>query len=110
MKSWPMKLRCPKEALTDDTRTTDALMRCLSEGTAIIKFQDPDPFQEFTYPGVLEAKIAIANYLGIPLAKLSTEERQKIDQILAGTLQKKKLLDEVRCHFRQQRKGVKDVK
>jgi hypothetical protein len=87
-----------------------ALLRCLSEGTAVIEFKDPDPFQEFTYPGILEAKIAIANYLGIPLAKLPEEDRQKIDAILASTLLKKEILDEVRCYFRQQRKGVKDVK
>lgn len=104
------EIALPKEALTDDSRTTVALMRCLSEGTAVIEFKDPDPFQEFTYPGVLEAKIAIANYLGTPLAKLSVEDRQKIDEILAGTLLKKEVLDEVRCYFRQQRKGVNDVK
>ena len=85
-------------------------MRCLSEGTAVIEFKDPDPFQEFTYPGVLEAKIAIANYLGIPLTKLPEEDRQKIDTILARTLLKKEIIDEVRCYFREQRKGVKNVK
>ena len=85
-------------------------MRCLSEGTALIEFNDPDPLQEFTYPGILEAKIAIANYLGLPLAKLSEEDRQKIDTILAGTLLKKQIMDEVRRYFRQQRKGVKDAK
>ncbi|NOR23583.1 MAG: DDE-type integrase/transposase/recombinase [Desulforhopalus sp.] len=104
------EIALPKNALTDDNRTAAALMRCLSEGTAVIEFKDPDPFQEFTYPGILEAKIAIANYLGIPLAKLPEEDRQKIDVILADTLLKKEIIDEVRCYFRQQRKGVKDVK
>ncbi|MCP4338779.1 MAG: transposase family protein [Desulfobulbaceae bacterium] len=104
------EIALPKNALTDNNRTTAALMRCLSEGTAVIEFKDPDPFQEFTYPGILEAKIAIANYLGIPLAKLPEEDRLKIDAILAGTLLKKEIIYEVRCYFRQQRKGVKDVK
>ena len=86
------------------------LARCLSEGTAVVQFKDPDPFQEFTYPGILEAKKAIANYLGIPLSKLSEEEREKIDAMLSVSLQKKEIMDEVRQYFRQQRQGVRDVK
>lgn len=98
------EIALPKKALTEDTRAPNALMRCLAEGTAIIKFQDPDPFQEFTYPCIMEAKIAIANELGIPLPKLSTEDKLKIDQILSNTLTKKDVLREIRNHFRQQRK------
>ncbi len=33
-------------------------------------FQDPNPYLEFTYPTTLMAKLAIADYLGQPLAKL----------------------------------------
>jgi hypothetical protein len=33
-------------------------------------FVDPDPFQEFTYPTRVAAKLAIADYLAVPLAKL----------------------------------------
>jgi hypothetical protein len=31
-------------------------------------FVDPDPFQEFTFPTRIAAKLAIADYLGMPLA------------------------------------------
>jgi hypothetical protein len=104
------EIALPKEALTDDSRTTAAFKRCLSEGTPVVQFKDSDPFQEFTYPGVLEAKKAIANYLGIPLSKLSEQQREKIDTILSGSLQKKEIMDEIRRYFRQQRQGARDVK
>jgi hypothetical protein len=55
----------------------------------LIPFSDPDPFQEFTYPTVLLAKPAIADYLGKALAKLSNEERAFIDVLLTDTLNKK---------------------
>lgn len=104
------EIALPKEALTDDSRTTAAFKRCLSEETPVVQFKDSDPFQEFTYPGVLEAKKAIANYLGIPLSKLSEQQREKIDTILSGSLQKKEIMDEIRRYFRQQRQGARNVK
>ena len=82
------EIALPKEALTNDSRTTAAFKRCLSEETSVVQFEDPDPFQEFTYPGILEAKKAIASYLGLPLSKLSEEEREKIDTILGSTQQR----------------------
>jgi len=33
-----------------------------------IPFADPDPFQELRYSSVLAGKLAIADYLGRPLA------------------------------------------
>ncbi|MCK5232181.1 MAG: DDE-type integrase/transposase/recombinase, partial [Desulfobulbaceae bacterium] len=104
------EIALPKEALTNDSRTTAAFKRCLSEETFVVQFEDPDPFQEFTYPGILEAKKAIASYLGLPLSKLSEEEREKIDTILSGSLQKKEIMDQVRLYFRQQRQRARNVK
>ncbi len=104
------EIALPKEALTEDSRTTDAFKRSLSEGTAVVQFDDPDPFHEFSYPNILEAKKAIAGYLGVPLSKLSEEEKEEIDTIVSGTLLKRKITDQIRCHFRQQRKEVKNVK
>lgn len=70
---------------------------------AVIPFQDPDPFQEFTYPGILAAKRAIADYLALPLARLSEEQRTFIDRILAETLNKKVILERVRHYFKGRR-------
>jgi hypothetical protein len=104
------EIALPKEALTSDNRTAEAFKVSLSEETTFVQFKDPDPFQEFTYPCSLTAKKAIANYLGIPLSKLSEEERKKIDRILSASLQKKKIMDDIRRHFRQKRREVKNVK
>jgi hypothetical protein len=52
-------------------------------------FTDPDPFQEFTYPNALAAKRAIADYLAIPLAKLSPERLEWINTLVETTLRQK---------------------
>ena len=74
----------------------------------VVPFQDPDPFQEFTYPNVLAAKRAIADELALPLARLSDSERSFIDSLLAQTLKKKVILERVRQYFqtRRQRKDA----
>ncbi|ARV59181.1 transposase (plasmid) [Nostocales cyanobacterium HT-58-2] len=71
----------------------------------IIPFQDPDPFQEFTYPSILAAKRAIADNLALPLARLSEQERAFIDELLAQTLSKKVILERVRHYFKQRREN-----
>ncbi len=100
----------PKAALTDDARTSQAFARTLAEGTIIERFKDPDPFQEITFRSALEAKKAIANYLGIPLSKLSGEDRDKIESILSDTLEKRKIIDAVRRYFRQIKQGDRYAK
>jgi hypothetical protein len=37
-------------------------------------FTDPDPFPQLMFPSALEAKRAIADHLGMPLAKLLPEQ------------------------------------
>lgn len=62
-------------------------------------FDDPDPFQEFAYPTVLSAKLAIADYLGQPLMKLLPEQRMFIDELLAESLNKKTVIGRVDRYF-----------
>lgn len=64
------ELDLPKKAPEMDTRTLEALRRDLPLDSRFVEFHDPDPFQELCYPSVIQAKKAIADYLGIPLAKL----------------------------------------
>ena len=73
-----------------------------SEGAALSSqpFVDPDPFQEITFPSPLAAKRAIADELGYPLAKLSVEQLQQLDDILAQTLDKQQVLAQVRAAFK----------
>lgn len=63
-------------------------------------FIDPDPFQEFTYSNAVAAKHAIADYLGIPLAKLPASQINELNTLLSQTLLKQEVLDWVRLHIR----------
>ena len=49
-------------------------------------FVDPDPFREFTFSNRITAKLAIAEALGMPLARLPEEERAFIDAVVAEAL------------------------
>ncbi|MBV8398690.1 MAG: IS481 family transposase, partial [Acetobacteraceae bacterium] len=69
-------------------------------------FSDPDPFQQLAYPSPLAAKHAIADELGMPLARLSAEDRAFIDALLRDTLEKSAVLTRVREHFRPTGAGV----
>ena len=59
-------------------------------------FVDPDPFQEIAYPTPVAAKLAIADYLAMPLAKLSAEQRTAIEDLLRQTLRKQDILMYIR--------------
>jgi hypothetical protein len=95
----------PKTALSDDSRSAEALNRVIPDNTIITNFNDPDPFHQLTFQTELEAKKAVADFLGIPLAKLSKEDKKAIDSIITNTLEKRIVLREVRQHFRQTKKG-----
>ncbi len=66
---------------------------------AKVAFSDPDPFQEIAFPNAVRAKLAIADLLGRPLARLSAEERDWINGLLGETLGKAAVLARVREHF-----------
>jgi hypothetical protein len=69
-------------------------------GKPLVPFSDPDPFQEFTFANAVTAKRAIADYLGMPLAKLSAEQISAIDATLARTMNKREIIDWVRQNLR----------
>jgi hypothetical protein len=62
-------------------------------------FVDPDPFQELTFPTRVAAKLAIADYLGRPLAKLPQDQLAAIDALLAQTLRKQDVLAYIRTEI-----------
>jgi hypothetical protein len=66
-----------------------------------VPFKDPDPFQELRFPTTLAAKLAIADYLATPLARLGPEDRAYIDSVLAETLDRRTIIECVRGYFRQ---------
>jgi hypothetical protein len=55
---------------------------------------------EYHYPTVVVAKLAIADELATPLAKLAPEDKAFIDQVLAETLTRRIVLAKVRDYFR----------
>jgi hypothetical protein len=62
-------------------------------------FTDPDPFEEFAFPTRVAAKLAIADYLNLPLAKLPQEQRDEIDSYLSRTLKKDEVIEYVRTQI-----------
>jgi hypothetical protein len=63
-------------------------------------FNDPDPFQELTYPSALKAKQAIARELMIPLPELPPGQLEALDALLTQTLRKSDVSDYVRLHLK----------
>jgi hypothetical protein len=88
------ELALPRAAV--ENRPHVAELAAKSSALPVIPFLDPDPFQEFTYRNVVAAKQAIADYLGMPLAKLPPQQLEQIDMLVSTTLDKKKVLEGVR--------------
>jgi hypothetical protein len=62
-------------------------------------FADPDPFHELTFRSALDAKRAIADRLGMPLAKLAPDQLATLNTLLHTTLAKQTVWDHVRQHL-----------
>ncbi|WP_197387928.1 DDE-type integrase/transposase/recombinase [Ralstonia pseudosolanacearum] len=65
---------------------------------------DADAY-EYRFPSVIAAKLAIANDLARPLAKLPPQDRRFIDQVLVETLVRRIVLARVRDYFRHGKSG-----
>ena len=68
-------------------------------------FIDPDPFQTLAYPNIIAAKLAVADEIGMALAKVTAEDRAFIDALLRETLAKDTVLARVRAHFKNRTAG-----
>lgn len=89
-------LSVPRAALSD----SPTLLSPLSAVEPVRQpFADPDPFHELTFPSALEAKRAIADHLGLPLAKLSPEQLDALNAVLRTTLAKPTVWEYVRQHL-----------
>ena len=65
------ELSLPRAALSDDPILAASLSPV---ELAKQPFADPDPFHELVFPSAIDAKRAIADRLGMPLAKLTPEQ------------------------------------
>jgi hypothetical protein len=89
-------LSVPRAALSD----YPVLSASLSAVEAAVQpFRDPDPFHQLTFLSAIDAKRAIADHLGMPLAKLSPEQLEALNTLLAETLAKPTVWDHVRRHL-----------
>lgn len=62
---------------------------------------------EYRFTNIIAAKLAIADELATPLAKLTAEDRAFIDQVLTETLIRRTVLTQIRDYFRHHNhKGV----
>lgn len=94
------QLQLPKAALEDDPRLQNPTSPITLPAQPFI---DPDPFQELAFPGVIAAKKVIADYLGMPLAKLPAEQLDFINTLVAETLDKQTVMARVREYFKTMR-------
>lgn len=60
---------------------------------------------EYHFPTVIAAKLAIADDLAIPLARMPDEDRAFIDSILTETLNRNEVLVRIRDYFRNRQSG-----
>jgi len=93
------KLGLPRAALEGNAPIPRAVVAPPS-----IPFADPDPFHELRFASVIAAKLAIADYLGRPLAQLTDEDRAYIDTLLRDSLDRRTIIACVRGYFRSQTK------
>lgn len=90
------KLVLPRSALAGHEPLPLAADSSSLKGEA---FNRPDPYREVVFPSVLAAKLAIADHLGTPLAKLSPEQVTRINGILNETLDKDEVFSRIRTVF-----------
>jgi transposase len=90
------QLSLPRAALSD----APILAASLSTVEVVKEpFSDPDPFHELAFASAIDAKRAIADHLGMPLAKLTSEQLAALNALLADTLAKSVVWDYVRRHL-----------
>jgi hypothetical protein len=90
------ELSLPRAALSDDPTLAASLS---TVELATQPFADPDPFHELVFLSAIDAKRAIADRLGMPLAKLTPEQLVALNALLAETLAKPAVWDHVRRHL-----------
>ncbi len=76
-----------------------------AEQVPVRPFLDPDPFRELTFPTPLAARRAIADEIRLPIGKLSEDDRQFIDALVARTLSRPEVIAAVR---QRRRDGIAD--
>ena len=89
-------LQVPRAVLEGHPALASAMTSAGSAATLPRKaFADPDPYREFAYTNRVTAKLAIAAALGMPLARLTEDERAFIREQMAAPVDAQALAREV---------------
>jgi hypothetical protein len=91
------RIGLPRAALDDGDTPVSSVTTAPAARAA---FADPDPFQELAFPDTVSAKRAIADAIGLPLARLSAEDKAFVAAPVRETLTKSTVLDLVRQRFK----------
>jgi len=97
------KINLPIEALSGEPGIE--LLAADSSCPIPVQPFEPVPARDVCYPTIVAAKLAIANELATPLAKLSEPDRQFIDNLLEETLERTAILARIRLYFRNKIQG-----
>ncbi len=96
-------IRLPRSALSGINSSDQALLNQANivqmEKPKSMPFDDSPFLQAATFKNKLDAKTAIADYLGKPLSRLTDQKIVAINTILDETLDKKTVLEKIRAYF-----------
>ena len=93
------QIQIPKEAVFDQEVTICEPNEPSKQSIVVQAFNDPDPFNEVRFPSAFDAKLAIAEFLGLPLATLPLSQLEEINELITQTLDKKEILNHIRLHI-----------
>ena len=97
------QISIPRSALTGEKETTSTLLRDANvlklESLTSTPFKDNDQFEQLFFKNKIDAKTAIADFFGRPLARLTPAQIDEINRILEETLDKKTVMTQVRDYF-----------
>jgi transposase InsO family protein len=93
----------PRSVLTNGDITAQGLIsaaKLSEEKQAYMPFILENPFEQTKFKNAIEAKTAIAKWLGYPLGRLSPEQLEQINSIVTEDLDKKLVMMQVKQLFR----------
>ena len=97
------QISIPRSALSGEERSIATLLQDANilhiEPSLSIPFPDVDPFEQASFKNKIDAKTAIAEFLGHSLAQLSSAQIDEINRIISETLDKKRVMAEVKNYF-----------
>ncbi len=92
----PAEIALPRAALSGNPDLVPAGRR---EPPASRPFVDPDLFRTLTFANVVAAKLAIADALRLPLAKLEADDLAFINDLVQRTLDREEVMAAIRARF-----------